>query len=165
MIDAILVSLDLVPIIVRIVSMNQEMDIWNAVAGERTGTGVDNLFAAIDMINEKFGGNVPIYETLTSNEDQFVAFFKLVVNIFYEHKNELKDQKLLSYVLFLIGLFKSLDIPVVRRCALRSVSLPLWKQLSASRLKYELDENPHLLNHWNEVKDSKGESLIPSAPS
>jgi intron-binding protein aquarius len=50
--------------------------------------------------------------------------------------------------MFLINSFRSLENNIVRSCTLKYISLPIWFNLSASRLELELEENPNLRKHY-----------------
>ena len=83
-----------------------------------------------------------------------------------------------SYLLFLTQTFQSLEDEMVRGCALRLVSLPLWHALSPGRLQLELHAQPSLAKKWKalarkEAKAAKaaaaatgdggGSSFVPAA--
>jgi len=65
----------------------------------------------------------------------------------------LDSNQIVAYIIFLINIFQSLEVPAVRQSILRYLSLPMWKNLSSSRLTRELASNPQINRHWQHLQD------------
>jgi intron-binding protein aquarius len=127
------------------------------------------------MVNEKFREGVPVFEALTLDPVKFQTFFKAVVSIadifnvsLCAPENEQLVRQYVIYIHFLVNTFRSLEDPVVRSSTLRYFSLPLWGNLSETRLTEELDKFPQIKRHWQHLQNQAKiavESVPESAPS
>lgn len=93
------------------------------------------------MLNEKFRENVPAWDTIRST-DKFPAFFRRLMRLQSEH--EMGTRESISYLVFLIHCFQSLEEPAVRQSVLQLVSLRLWRNLSPARREQQLREFPQV---------------------
>ena len=66
--------------------------------------------------------------------DKFPAFFSRVVKL-QSSERAWQTHERVTYILFFIHAFQSLEQEAVRKQALRLVSLPLWYSLSRGRLQ------------------------------
>jgi len=126
--------------------------------------GLKKAFDIISLVNERFRENIPILDCLTNDEDKFESFFKQVVLIPFEPSFDLRGNDRVSYITFLISLYKSMEDKVIRRCALRALSLPIWRNLSKSRRLRELELQPHIMRHWKHLEAQK-EGSVNAVPS
>ena len=74
------------------------------------------------------------------------AFWQRVLEL--RGKPEMRHHERVSYLLFAIHAFQSLENEAVRGQALQLVSLPTWHALSRGRLQLELHAHPKLAKHW-----------------
>jgi len=74
------------------------------------------------------------------------AFWQRVLEL--RGKPEMRHHERVSYLLFAIHAFQSLENEAVRGQALQLVSLPTWNALSRGRLQLELHAHPKLAKHW-----------------
>lgn len=86
------------------------------------------------MVNEKFRENVPAWTGFSANMDKFPAFFNRVVRL-QSSDRAWQTHERVTYLLFFIHAFQSLEQEAVRTQALKLVSLPLWYSLSRGRLQ------------------------------
>ena len=61
---------------------------------------------------------------------------------------DMRNYERVSYLLFAIHAFQSLENEAVRGQALQLVSLPTWHALSRGRLQLELHAHRRLAKHW-----------------
>lgn len=129
------------------------MECWDSFD---LGAGRDQILAILRLVNERCRDNIPIFETITLSEQKFESLFKQAVMLSLDSVNILNGDDLVQFVTFLINLFKSFEYEIVRKCALRSLSLPMWKSLSSTRLARELESSPQIRHHWeNFVNERK----------
>ena len=86
------------------------------------------------MVNEKFRENVPAWTGFSAHMDKFPAFFSRVVKL-QTAERAWQTHERVTYILFFIHAFQSLEQEAVRSQALKLVSLPLWYSLSRGRLQ------------------------------
>lgn len=86
------------------------------------------------MVNEKFRENVPAWTGFSAHMDKFPAFFSRVVKL-QSSERAWQTHERVTYILFFIHAFQSLEQEAVRKQALKLVSLPLWYSLSRGRLQ------------------------------
>ncbi len=86
------------------------------------------------MVNEKFRENVPAWTGFAAHMDKFPAFFGRVVRL-QSAERAWQTHERVTYLLFFIHAFQSLEQEAVRAQALKLVSLPLWYSLSWGRLQ------------------------------
>ena len=86
------------------------------------------------MVNEKFRENVPAWTGFSAHMDKFPAFFSRVVEL-QSSERAWQTHERVTYILFFIHAFQSLEQEAVRKQALKLVSLPLWYSLSRGRLQ------------------------------
>eukprot|EP01041_Mallomonas_annulata_P008643 gene8643-17828_t len=132
------------------------MDIWK---GFHEKSGLDEIFSVIECINGKVREGVLICEILSRDEEKFELFFICLVNCALDRTKPLDGDLLVSYTALIIELFRSLEVPIIRKCVLRTVSLPIWRALSSSRLSCELDSNPQISRHWAHLEEVKAEKI------
>ena len=71
---------------------------------------------------------------------------------------DMRNHERVSYLLFAIHAFQSLENEAVRGQALKLVSLPTWHALSRGRLQLELHAHPKLAEHWRRAAKKVGRS-------
>lgn len=120
----------------------------------------EHLLTMLKLINQKCFDNVPIFSQLVQKEAQFQLFITKVVDIF-EHivHNDIR----VAYLRFLTNLFRSLELPLVRRCGLRYLYLPLWDNISEDRLNLELKSYPQLKKTWMQLTSASDEQALKKA--
>ena len=94
------------------------------------------------MVNEKFRENVPAWNAFSRQPEKFPAFFARVLALLGGGSansggaSALKQMhERVTFLLFIIHVFQSLEQEAVRSQALKLVSLPLWHALSRGRLQ------------------------------
>jgi intron-binding protein aquarius len=85
------------------------------------------------MVNEKFRENVPGWSGFTGPPEKFAAFFARVLAL--RARACWQTHERVTYLLFFIHAFQSLEQERVRGQVLSLVSLPLWHALSTGRLQ------------------------------
>ena len=94
----------------------------------------DELDLAQVMVNEKFRENVPAWDGFVGGPEKFAAFFGAVLAL-RGNAAGWQTHERVTYLLFIIHCFQSLEQEAVRKQALQLVSLPLWRALSRGRLQ------------------------------
>jgi intron-binding protein aquarius len=84
------------------------------------------------MLNEKFRENVPAWEGFTAYPDHIPTFFQ---KLFEMDLEGLRMHERVSFLVFFIHAFQSLENDAVSKQVLRLVQLPLWHSLSPGRLQ------------------------------
>lgn len=105
---------------------------------------VEHVLSMAVMLNEKFREGVPAWEGFEGFEAALPAFFSRL----YELRPEtLRMHERVSYLVFFIHAFQSLETEAISRQVLKLVQLPLWHSLSPGRLQVGSVENPryHIL--------------------
>lgn len=97
-------------------------------------TGLSLPILLQTMVNEKFRENVPAWTGFSAHMDKFPAFFGRVVRL-QSSERAWQTHERVTYLLFFIHAFQSLEQEAVRAQALKLVSLPLWYSLSRGRLQ------------------------------
>ena len=93
------------------------------------------------MVNEKFRENVPAWNAFSQQAEKFPAFFGRVLALVGGGSGDGSQPALkqtherVTFLLFIIHVFQSLEQEAVRSQALKLVSLPLWHALSRGRLQ------------------------------
>lgn len=85
-------------------------------------------------MNEKFRENVPAWDGFVGGPEKFAAFFGAVLTL-RGNAASWQTHERVTYMLFIIHCFQSLEQEAVRKQALQLVSLPLWHALSRGRLQ------------------------------
>jgi intron-binding protein aquarius len=116
----------------------------------------EHVMSIILMINEKYKNGLSALDELSKDENKCTLFYNAVVELYLQ--KQIKDDLLLEqYMLFLINSFRSMENLVLRKCALRYLSLPIWESLSQTRLSAELGSNAQLANHWKGYQAQKAD--------
>ncbi|CAK0785152.1 hypothetical protein CVIRNUC_008358 [Coccomyxa viridis] len=115
------------------------------------GTSSDaHILSILTMVNEKFRENVPAWTGFSAHMDKFPAFFSRVVKL-QSSERAWQTHERVTYILFFIHAFQSLEQEAVRKQALKLVSLPLWYSLSRGRLQLEMQSQEMLARHWRHL--------------
>lgn len=110
---------------------------------EKTAT-YQHVMSIILMVNEKFRENVPAWDGFKQREDALPGFFNRVVTL--KTGRQLRQHEKVSYLMFAINAFQSLENSAVRARMLKLASLPLWHALSQGRL--QVGARPSPLRPW-----------------
>lgn len=102
---------------------------------EETAT-YEHVMSIILMVNEKFRENVPAWDGFSQREDSLPGFFNRVTTL--KTGRQLRQHEKVSYLMFAINAFQSLENSAVRARVLKLASLPLWHALSEGRLQVSL---------------------------
>jgi len=102
---------------------------------EETAT-YEHVMSIILMVNEKFRENVPAWHGFSQREDALPGFFNRVTTL--KTGRQLRQHEKVSYLMFAINAFQSLENSAVRARVLKLASLPLWHALSEGRLQVSL---------------------------
>ena len=100
------------------------------------------------MVNEKFRENVPAWTGFSAHMGKFPAFFGRVVRL-QSSERAWQTHERVTYLLFFIHAFQSLEQEAVRAQALKLVSLPLWYSLSRGRLQVGHSPLRTTLQQWH----------------
>ena len=123
--------------------------LWNNF----TSTSSDeHLYSIVIMINEKYRVGTSI-GCLTVSYDKFDCFFRKTVALSPPHESCLSIYQQAELIKFFTHIFQSLENEVLRKCALRYLSLPIWQSLTSERLDLELELNPHIRRHWQHLQE------------
>ena len=106
---------------------------------EETAT-YQHVMSIILMVNEKFRENVPAWDGFSQRKDALPGFFNRVVTL--KAGRQLRQHEKVSYLMFAINAFQSLENSAVRARVLKLASLPLWHALSKGRLQVILGHSP-----------------------
>ena len=113
----------------------------------------EHLLSIVALVNEKFRSSLlQPFAALTGGvegERKFGLLFKLLIEL--KHERDFSTHEATQFVLFFTHLFSSLEDAVVRRCALRLVSVLLWRGVGRSRRDDELRERGELRAVWRKV--------------
>lgn len=109
----------------------------------------EHTLSVMALVNEKCrDGASPVFQILTGDEEKFQLFFGDVIAL---SETEMDITQWTVYISFLTNVYRSLEDISVRRCSLKYLSLPIWKNLSRPRLESELDRFPQLQRHWEHL--------------
>ena len=140
------------------VSKNLQSSLLSTFNDQSSST--EHTLSIIIMINEKFRLGIPIFDILCKeNKDKFTNFFDKTVEL-SDNMNSLKSS--VVYIQYLINAFRSLENPVLRSCALRYLSIPIWSSLSEGRRNNILAATPRLLPHWQNYLANKPDAAFNS---
>ena len=131
-----------------------EKYLWKHVSAE---SGFEHVFSILLMLNAKFAEEINVVEVVSSS-DLFEAFFAALVRHSSSTDVAWSYEQKVAVLYFLINIFKFLEDEIIRRTALRYVSLPLWDSLSPERLAAELEDHSHLKKHWDRFCEEKTQS-------
>lgn len=114
----------------------------------------EHTLSIIFLLNQKFREGIMVFTNLTAtpqDAEKFEGFFNNIIQLssssqFFSNSHSLR----LHYISLFINIFRSLENPVVKKCALKFVSLAIWESLSPKRLDRALDEYPQLRRHWEQ---------------
>lgn len=95
-----------------------------------------HVMSIILMVNEKFRENVPAWDGFSQRADALPGFFNRVTTL--KAGRQLRQHEKVSYLMFAINAFQSLENSAVRARVLKLASLPLWHALSEGRLQVRL---------------------------
>jgi intron-binding protein aquarius len=126
--------------------------LWNNLSST---SSFEHIFSIVLMINEKFREGSPAFDNITESDDKFQDFFKRTVSLSPPLDSTLTMLQQTSLIMFFTNVFQSLENRVVRQCALRYLSLPIWESLTLERLNMELDEYPQIRRHWQHLVETK----------
>ncbi|DBB15126.1 TPA: hypothetical protein ACH3X3_004135 [Trebouxia sp. C0006] len=128
---------------------------------EETAT-YEHVMSIILMVNEKFRENVPAWDGFSQREDALPGFFNRVTTL--KTGRQLRQHEKVSYLMFAINAFQSLENSAVRARVLKLASLPLWHALSEGRLQLELHAHEQLDKAWRRLakRDAKAAQADPA---
>ena len=122
----------------------------------------EHIFSIVIMMNEKFkedggAGTLDEISRSDSNGAKFSVFFGRMVSLVIDDEEHLhaEDPFMVSYILFLVNCFRSLENDVLRSCLLSFVSLPMFESLSRSKLQETVEASPALARHWKMHKEKQ----------
>ena len=91
------------------------------------------------MLNEKFRENVPAWEGFAAYPAHIPVFFQ---RLFQADRGALRMHERVSFLVFFIHAFQSLEHDAVSKQVLRLVQLPLWHSLSPGRRQVAFLQSP-----------------------
>ena len=124
----------------------------------KTSSSYSQILLIILIVNEKYQQGVLSFDLFSKNSEKFVEFFDSIVSnsfrfirTFDGTGQESNCSHCISYVQFLVNIFRSADVSVVRNTTLKFLSLSMWNNLSDLRLSNELGNHPNLKKHWEQL--------------
>lgn len=131
--------------------------LWNNFSSK---SSFEHVFSIVLMINEKFREGTPVFDSITESIDKFQVFFRRTISLSPPLDTTLTMHQKTNLVIFFTNVYQSLENKIVRQCALRYLSLPIWEALTLERLNIELDANPQLRRHWQHLVEMKVSSQV-----
>jgi intron-binding protein aquarius len=114
----------------------------------------EHTLSIVLLLNEKCkAGNYSCFHICSQSPSVFSSFFQNVVDLALNDR--LSGSLLVSYVVFLINVYRNLEDTTIRSMILRYLSLPMWECLSSTRLALELEDSSVLQKYW---KSYQGQS-------
>ncbi|XP_048583484.1 RNA helicase aquarius-like [Nematostella vectensis] len=120
---------------------------------------LSHLLSIMVVVNEKFREGVPPWGVFKSKPEEFSGFFLRLLDVCL-----IDDEKVLSFrehtivLIFMIHLFNSLEMDLIRENVQHLVSIPMWRCLLPGRLEQELKSVPKYRKFWTHLK-KKDENL------
>lgn len=121
----------------------------------------EHILSMVVMLNEKFRENVSAWDGFEQYPELIPAFFQ---KLFSVPTDTLRMHQRVSFLVFFIHAFQSLENEAISRQVLRLVQLPLWHSLSAGRLQvspFALPFPAHPFPHFNIYCHSFSGSAVP----
>ena len=87
------------------------------------------------MLNEKFREGVPAWDGFDAHPELIPVFFQ---KLFAMQLGELKMHERVSFLVFFIHAFQSLENEAISKQVLKLVQLSMWHSLSPGRLEVKL---------------------------
>ncbi len=87
----------------------------------------------------------------STTPEKFPSFFRSFLTLKQDLGRPLQPHEQVTYLLFTINIFQSLESELVRKCVLGVVSLPLWHCLSEGHRQVELHTQPQLAKRWGKL--------------
>jgi hypothetical protein len=117
--------------------------------------GLEHILSIMVMMNEKFKESTNSFDSFTSCDEKFIAFFNHVVSLAFSDPLVSSKQYMTVYIEFLTHMFRSLDNSIVRQNVLQFVSLPIWEALPVSVIDGLLEAHPQIQRHWKQLAHQK----------
>ena len=102
----------------------------------------EHILSMVVMLNEKFRENVPAWNGFEAHSDLIPVFFQKLFNV---QLSDLHMHERVSFLVFFIHAFQSLENEAISKQVLRLVQLPLWHSLSTGRLQVSFQHLFHAL--------------------
>ena len=117
-----------------------------------------HVFSILLLVNEKHFEKVCVWDYLQGfTSEKFNSLFRRI--LFPKQNFSSKNFERTARVKFLNHVFLSLEAEKIRAVVLPFVSLPLWSNLSKTRLQLELRNNRQLEKHWKYFMKKEAESM------
>lgn len=123
------------------------------------GTGgiqssIAHVLSIIIMVNEKFRERVPAWECFkNASATQFADFFRHVLELALStNSSEVSYREHTSVLEFLIHIFNSLEVDIIRQQVKLLVSFPVLVNILPSRLEELFKQCPKYRKYWNGMK-------------
>lgn len=97
-----------------------------------------HVLSIVALVNEKCRENVPAWDAFAKFPDAFGGLLDRVVKLLGSYPFTMYERT--QYLLFFVHVFRSIETDMVRRHALRLLTLYTWHALSPGRLRIELHD-------------------------
>jgi intron-binding protein aquarius len=116
---------------------------------------VEHTLSVTSLINIKCkdSKSFAVFDSIVAGgqDEKFELLFNNVVKLSVSDSIETKTE----CISFLVNVYQSIGTLAIRRCVLKYLSLPLWRNISAARLESEFSTNPTLRRHWQHQEENQ----------
>eukprot|EP01038_Epipyxis_sp_PR26KG_P005853 gene5853-8076_t len=127
--------------------------LWHFFSPE---SSFEHVFSIIIMVNEKCKAGLVGFDILMEDTSKCTTFYESIADILL--LRDVPSILLEPYTFFITNSYRSLENPVMRVATLKYLSLPIWENLSKTRLDLELEKNKQLKKHWDQLRKIKAKS-------
>ncbi|KAK0408994.1 hypothetical protein QR680_004283 [Steinernema hermaphroditum] len=117
---------------------------------DKTQNSKAHVMSIALLINEKFRERIDAWECITQKPDEFVHFFRKVLEFALDDEVSMLEQTAL--ITFLINCFNSVEVDVVRQQFMPLINFPIWGCLLKSQREGLFIKNPKLKKYWNKTE-------------
>ncbi|XP_074641983.1 RNA helicase aquarius-like [Tubulanus polymorphus] len=124
--------------------------LWINYNSEKSTKG--HVLSIVAMVNEKFRERVPAWQPFKDRPGKFPGFFWHMMDLCLAAEEEVSILEQKALLVFLIHIFNSLEVDLIREQAQRLVSLPIWINILPARREEIFKENSKYKKFWNVLK-------------
>ncbi|KAF6024345.1 AQR [Bugula neritina] len=135
------------------VSQYLEKYLWKFYVPHKSS--LSHVISIMIMVNEKFRERVPAWEAFKNSPDNFPGFFEDVTRLIIS-PDSLSYKSQTVVLVFLIHIFNSLEVDLIRQHAQKLVSLSIWTNLKPGRLSELYKETPKMKKFMSAIKKQDG---------
>ncbi|XP_067939363.1 RNA helicase aquarius-like [Watersipora subatra] len=130
------------------VSQYLELYLWKHFS---VASSLSHLMSIVTMVNEKFKERVPAWEAFKKSPEKFPEFFQSVLKLTL-NPGALSFESQTLLLIFLIHIFNSLEVDMIREQAQKLVSIHIWTNLKSGRLNEILKRTPKMKKFMLAIK-------------